>query len=305
MSPPLSARELMSTDVETVGPAAPMRAVAEYLYGTSVGSVVVTDEADVPVGIVTGRDLSQAVAEGVDLDEERAAAVMTESLVTVEPGTTATQAAATMRDHGVHHLLVVENDGLAGVLTATDLAYVLPYATERDRESEVPSVDPGDLYDAVDWRFEDSETRREAGRTSEPWPQAGDLSLSVGETFTFEKTLSDADLEAFAKATGDANPLHLDDEYARETRFGGRIVHGMLTAGVVSAAVARLPGMGIYLGQDCEFTAPVRPGERVTAELEVVENRSEGRYRLTTVVRTDDGEVVLDGEARVLVDEEP
>lgn len=279
----------MSEDVETVGPAASLRAVAEYLHGTGVGSVVVTDDAAVPVGIVTGRDLSRAVAEGLDLDETRVAAVMTESLVTVGPDTTGVQAAATMRDHGVHHLLVVEDGGLVGVLTATDIAYVLPHAADRDRDAERPHVDATELYRAEDWAFEGPD----------------DSPLAIGDEFSFAKTLSDSDLEKFAAATGDANPLHLDDDYARETRFEGRIVHGMLTACVVSAGVARLPGMAIYLGQDCQFTAPVRPGERVTAELEVVEELGDARYRLTTVVRDEDGRIVLDGEARVLIDEEP
>jgi len=289
MPAPLSARELMSPDVETVGPAAPLRAVAEYLYGSGVGSVVVTDDADVPIGIVTGRDLSRAVAEGLDLDETRTAAVMSESLVTVAPDATAVQAAATMRDHGVHHLLVVEDEGLVGVLTATDVAYVFPHAVDRDRDAERPRVDAEGFFHAGDWDFEGPD----------------DSPLAVGDVFTFEKTLSDADIEAFAEATGDTNPLHLDDEYARKTRFEGRIVHGLLTASVVSAGVARLPGMPIYLGQDCQFTASVRPGERVTAELEVVEALDDARYRLATIVYNDDGRIVLDGEARVLIDEAP
>ena len=289
MSPPLSARDLMSTDVETVGPAALLRAAAEHLYGAGVNSVVVTDDDGVPVGVVTGRDLSKAVAEGANLDQERVAGTMTEQLVTVTPETTAAQAAATMRTHGVHHLLVVENEGLVGVVSGTDLAYVLPNLEQPGRPSPIPDVDPGELYDTADWRFEGPD-----GST-----------LSVGETFRFERTLSDADVEAFAKASGDTNPLHLDDGYARETRFDGRIVHGILTAGVVSATVARLPGMIIYLGQDCEFTAPVRPGERVRVELEVIEDLGDGQYRLTTVVSEENGRVVLDGEARVLVDEAP
>ncbi|MFC7234834.1 CBS domain-containing protein [Halosegnis marinus] len=287
MPAPLSAGDLASTDVETVGPAAPLRAVAEYLHGTDVGSVVVTDEGDAPVGIVTGRDLSRAVAAGLDLDATRVADAMTETLVTVEPTTTGVQAAATMRDHGVHHLLVVDDGGLRGVLTATDLAYALPHAAERDRATDRPDVARGEFRDMDDWAF------------------VGGEEVAVGDEFTFSKTLSEADVEAFADATGDTNPLHLDDAYAGDTRFGGRIVHGVLTTGVVSAAVARLPGMPIYLGQDCDFTAPVRPGTRVTAELTVAEELGDARYRLTTRVRDDEGEVVLDGEARVLIDEEP
>lgn len=298
MPAPLSARELMSTDVETVGPAATVRAVAERFDGAAVGSVVVTDDAGFPLGIVTGTDLSRVIAGGRNPDDTVAADVMTERLVTVDPDATAAQVAATMRDHGVRHLVVVDGSGSAaeadeaspvdgsplGVLSATDLAYALPdAASDADR----PSVERESAYDPSDWAFEG----------------ASEGALAVGDEFRFAKTLTDADVEAFAEATGDTNRLHLDDAYARETRFGGRIVHGVLTTGVVSATVARLPGMPIYLAQDCTFTAPVRPGERVTAELEVVEELGEARYRLATVVRDESGEIVLDGEARVLVDE--
>jgi CBS domain-containing protein len=303
MPAPLSARELMSTDVETVGPAATVRAVAEHFAGAAVGSVVVTDEAGFPLGIVTGTDLSRVLAEGGDPDAAAAGEVMTARLVTVDPDTTATQAAATMRDHGVRHLVVVDSTGSAaaadaaspvdgsplGLLSATDLAYALPDVRARERDTDGPSVEREATYDPSDWSFE--------GGAAPP--------LAVGDEFRFTKTLTDADVEAFAEATGDTNRLHLDDGYARETRFGGRIVHGVLTAGVVSAAVARLPGMPIYLAQDCEFTAPVRPGERVTAELAVVEALDDARYRLTTVVRDESAEIVLEGEARVLVDEAP
>ncbi len=303
MPTPLSARELMSTDVETVGPAATGRAVAEHFAGAAIGSVVVTGEAGFPLGIVTGTDLSRVLAEGGDPDTVVAADLMTEHLVTVDPDTTAIQAAATMRDHEVRHLVVVDTTGSAaaadeaspvdgsplGVLSATDLAYALPDVRARERDADAPAVERGDRYDPSDWAFE--------GGSERP--------LDVGDEFRFTKTLTDVDVEAFAEATGDTNRLHLDDAYARETRFGGRIIHGVLTTGVISATVARLPGMPIYLAQDCEFTAPVRPGERVTAALEVVEELGDARYRLSTVVRDESGEIVLDGEARVLVDAAP
>jgi acyl dehydratase len=112
------------------------------------------------------------------------------------------------------------------------------------------------------------------------------------------------EIELFAEATGDRNPVHLDEAFASKTQFGGRIAHGMLTAGFVSAAIAsELPGPGsIYLGQTLRFTRPVRLGDTVTVRLEVVEANSEKRrVRLATVCRNQNGETVMDGEATVLV----
>lgn len=128
-----------------------------------------------------------------------------------------------------------------------------------------------------------------------------DAPLAVGDSIRFAKTLSDEDIERFALASGDTNPLHLDDEAAGETRFGGRIAHGVLTAGLISSAVARLPGTAVYLSQDLEFRAPVRPDDRVTAELEVVEELGGDRYRLDTTAESS-GETVIAGEATVLLE---
>jgi acyl dehydratase len=128
--------------------------------------------------------------------------------------------------------------------------------------------------------------------------------LGVGDYVRFSKPLVDADVNAFAQASGDTNRLHLEDAFAEGTRFKGRIVHGTLVAGTISAALARLPGLTIYLSQDLEFNAPVRIGETVTAECEIVEDLGEHRYRLTTVVYDEEGSAVIDGEAVVLIDAE-
>jgi acyl dehydratase len=128
--------------------------------------------------------------------------------------------------------------------------------------------------------------------------------LAVGDAVEFSKTVSDADVKRFAASSGDTNPLHLDEEFASQTRFKGRIAHGTLVGGLISAALARLPGLTIYLSQDLEFHAPVRIGDRATAECEVVEDLGRNQYRLTTTVYADD-EVVIDGEAVVLIDERP
>lgn len=128
--------------------------------------------------------------------------------------------------------------------------------------------------------------------------------LKEGMHAEFSKSVSDADVVSFAEVTGDRNPVHLDEAAAARTRFGGRIAHGMLSAGIVSAAIAsRLPGPGsIYLSQTLKFTAPVRIGDTVTATVTVLELMSKNRVRLTTTCRNQSGETVLDGEAVILVD---
>ena len=129
-------------------------------------------------------------------------------------------------------------------------------------------------------------------------------SLAPGVAVETTHPVGTREIELFAEATGDRNPVHLDEAFASKTQFGGRIAHGMLTAGFVSAAIAsELPGPGsIYLGQSLRFTRPVRLGDTVTVRLEVVEVNSEKRrVRLATVCRNQNGETVMDGEATVLV----
>lgn len=128
---------------------------------------------------------------------------------------------------------------------------------------------------------------------------------TVGDRVTFSKRLVDEDVRAFAAASGDTNRLHLDDEYADGTRFGGRIVHGTLAGGIISAALARLPGLTVYLSQDLTFVGPVEVGEDVSAIVEVVEDLGDGRLRLTTVVEGEDGDPVVEGEAIVLSKDAP
>jgi 3-hydroxybutyryl-CoA dehydratase len=101
-------------------------------------------------------------------------------------------------------------------------------------------------------------------------------------TATFAKTITEADIILFAGASGDNNAIHINDEFARATSFGGRIAHGFLTASVISAAVAnRLPGPGaIYISQQMNFRAPVRPGDTVHASVVVREVNTE-RARVT------------------------
>ena len=126
--------------------------------------------------------------------------------------------------------------------------------------------------------------------------------IQPGMSRTRYTTLSAADIELFGRISGDMNPIHLDDAYAATTMFGGRIAHGMLTAGLISAVIGQdLPGNGtIYLKQDLEFLAPVRPGDTVEATVTVSEvSRERRRVTLDCACRVA-GAVVLRGQALVL-----
>jgi 3-hydroxybutyryl-CoA dehydratase len=126
--------------------------------------------------------------------------------------------------------------------------------------------------------------------------------IQVGQTAEFTKTVTEADVVLFAGVTGDLNPAHIDDVWARASRFGGRIAHGMLSASFISTVLGmKLPGPGtIYLSQSLRFTAPVAIGETVTARVEVAEVMPKRRIRLTTTVVKADGTTVIEGEAVVL-----
>ena len=126
--------------------------------------------------------------------------------------------------------------------------------------------------------------------------------IEMGMTRYIRKVITDRDIEQFAEISTDFNPVHLDDEYARDTIFEGRIAHGMLTAGLVSAVIGeQLPGHGtIYMSQNLKFLAPVRPGDLVHAEVKVVDMVIDKR-RVKLDCRCEvSGKNVLVGEAIVL-----
>jgi 3-hydroxybutyryl-CoA dehydratase len=130
--------------------------------------------------------------------------------------------------------------------------------------------------------------------------------LTVGDNASRSLTITDDTIRAFAEVTGDTNPVHLDDDYAAGTRFGRRIAHGMIAAGLVSATLANdLPGPDtVYLNQTLKFKLPVYPGDTVTATVEVLTVRPDKPIvTLSTVCTNQDDEVVLQGEAVVLYSE--
>ncbi len=126
--------------------------------------------------------------------------------------------------------------------------------------------------------------------------------IEIGMRRYLRKQVTDRDIALFAEVSTDRNPVHLDDAYARDTIFQGRIAHGMLTAGLISAVIGeQLPGHGsVYLGQSLKFMAPVRPGDVVLAEV-TVSAVDPGRRRVTLECRCAVGDTtVLKGEALVL-----
>ena len=131
--------------------------------------------------------------------------------------------------------------------------------------------------------------------------------LAVGQAATFSKTVTEADIVLFAGVSGDTNPVHLDAEYAATTIFKGRIAHGMLSAGFISAVFGtKLPGPGaIYVSQSLKFKAPVRIGDTVTARVEVVALAPEKKFATFKSQCLVGGKVVIDGEATLMVPTRP
>lgn len=126
--------------------------------------------------------------------------------------------------------------------------------------------------------------------------------IQVGMRASFAKTITEADIVLFSAVSGDNNAVHIDEEFARDTAFKGRIAHGMLSASVISAAIAgRLPGPGsVYLAQNLRFKAPVRPGDTVTATVTVTEVMADKRRVRLDTTCTVAGQVVIEGDALVM-----
>lgn len=126
--------------------------------------------------------------------------------------------------------------------------------------------------------------------------------LQIGQQATLVKTVEERDVQLFAAVSGDNNPVHLDADFAATTLFKERIAHGMFSGALISAAIAcNLPGPGtIYLGQQLKFTRPVKLGDTLTVQLEVLEKLPKNRVRLATRVFNQNQEQVVDGEAEVL-----
>jgi 3-hydroxybutyryl-CoA dehydratase len=127
--------------------------------------------------------------------------------------------------------------------------------------------------------------------------------LSVGMTAAFSKTITEADIVLFAGVSGDMNPIHVNDAYAKGTRFKGRIAHGFLAGSLISSCLAmKLPGPGcIYVKQSMDFRAPVRPGDTVEARVTVLEIEPESRRVTLKTVASVGETVVIEGQAVLMV----
>lgn len=130
------------------------------------------------------------------------------------------------------------------------------------------------------------------------------MAFNIGESASLTKEIRSEDLEMFAKVSLDTNPIHLDEEYAKNTPFGRRIAHGMISAGLISATLAnKLPGQGtVYLAQEIKFSKPVFLGDSITAQVEIIEvvRADKGIYKLKTDVVNQQGEIVASGIATVM-----
>jgi len=289
---PITVREVTSSPAETIPADASVDRAGRLLREQSVGSVVVTD-GDAVDGLLTNTDLVDLALDGVDLASTPVSEVMRRDPPTVDADASVQTAARRFDESTTKRLPVVADDSLVGVVTTTDLATYLPRLGRRLAADGgvTAATRPGTgstAYDRVDWEFSDDGALPET--------------VERGETFRFRKRLSEADVAAFAEASGDTNRLHVDDDFAADSRFGGRIVHGMLVAGAISATLARLPGTVVYLSQDLAFRAPVRVGETVSAAVTATEALGNDRWRFDTTVFDSDDQPVVEGEATVLLD---
>ena len=129
-------------------------------------------------------------------------------------------------------------------------------------------------------------------------------SFKLGDKASRTQMITDEMIQSFANLTGDTNPVHLDDTYAAGTRFGRRIAHGMIAAGLISATLANdLPGPGtVYVSQTLEFKRPVYPGDTITTTVEVKNIRPDKPIvTLGTICTNQDNKIVLEGQAVVLI----
>ena len=127
--------------------------------------------------------------------------------------------------------------------------------------------------------------------------------LTIGDKGIFEKTITEADVFAFAGICGDFNPLHVSEEFAKNSMFKGRIAHGLLTAVLIDYTLLEICGMGaIHISQSCRFKAPVKIGDTIKIESELVDKRAEkNRLKINSTLKNQDGTVVLTAEAETML----
>ena len=287
-------RDVMNAPARTVAAEAAIVDAAARLRDEGIGSLVVQSDGE-NVGIITESDIVAVTAAEGDTRALTVGDVMSTALVSIGPDATVEDAVERLRTHGIKKLPVVEDGVLVGIVTTTDISNYLPHFARPQPTTETQSrrtrfTRPDTSYERDEWEFESYGVAD---------------GIDVGDHVRFSKTLDQDDVEAFAEASGDTNRLHLDDEFAEGTRFGRRIVHGTLVSGLISAALARLPGLTIYISQEVSYRGPVDIGERITAHCEVVERITDDRFRLTTAVDDSEGNSVVEGTAVVISDPIP
>ena len=159
--------------------------------------------------------------------------------------------------------------------------------TKKTGNSHVERIEPGE--DLPEWRVMMSEAQTEK--------------LVIGDFVHFSKPITDSDVRQFAAVSGDTNPLHLEPQFVEKTRFTDRIAPALLASSLLSAALARFPGVALYLSQDLEFHTPIEIGDRLTAVCEIAEELGDDTYRITTQIKNADEKTVIDGEAVVLIED--
>ena len=296
MTFPIRVQDVMSSPVETATVETTAADAARQCSEQDINSLPVVDDGNL-VGIVTGTDLLEVMGTESEPAAVPLADVMSTPAVTTTPDAPVGDAMETMRDHDIARLVVTDGEDLLGLLSTDDIIRYVPQVFHRG-ELESPA------QEAAQHRIH-KETAYEKPEWSVESAGLADDEVNVGDRIEFGKTVSEQDIWTFAAASGDTNRLHLDDEFAEATRFGRRIAHGTLVSGLISAALARLPGLTIYLSQDLSFLEPVDIGDRITAICEVVGELGEKKYELTTDIRGTDGNFVVEGQATVLIDPAP
>lgn len=130
--------------------------------------------------------------------------------------------------------------------------------------------------------------------------------VDIGFKLTYERIITEEDIDLFAKVSGDFNPVHMNDDYAKKTFFKGRIAHGALSQAFLSATMAKLPGLVIFISQTLKFVNPVRIGDTITAIAEVTDTRKDkGIVTMTNTCVNQKGENIVEGEAMVRIFDKP
>lgn len=295
MSFPVRVSDVMSRPVRTVDPETSMADAASTCDREAIGSVVVVEDTR-PVGIVTSADFVGVLGTVTEPGRHAVGEFMSAPVRTIGPEATLGDAVDTMREDDISRLVVVEDGTPVGLVSTDDIAATVPQILHRSELTVTPGehqyrVRPETAYEHEEWTYESM--------------AASDRHVSVGDRVEFRKAITEQDVRSFAALSGDTNRLHLDEEYASGTRFGRRIVHGTLVSSLISAALARLPGVTIYVSQDLSFLAPVDIGETVTAVCEIAEALGRNKYLVTTDVVDDSDTRVIEGQAVVLIDDLP